>query len=141
MPLTKTYSDVIKLPTFEERFEYLKLNGRVGEDTFGSRRYLNQTLYTSKEWRDFRHKIIVRDNGCDLASEDREIPEAVNIVIHHINPISIEDILERRPNIFDPENVITTTKATHDGIHYGGLNTCASPFIARSPNDTSPWRK
>ena len=139
--MIKTYSELMRYRTFEDRFNYLKLSGQVGEDTFGYRRYLNQVLYRSKEWKNFRDKIIIRDNGCDLACEDREIPPGIHIFIHHLNPLTIEDILERRPCVFDPENVITTVKTTHDGIHYGNLDTCALYDFERSRNDTIPWRK
>ena len=134
----KTYSELITLPTFEERFEYLRLNGTVGSETFGHDRYLNQTLYRSPEWKRFRHKIIIRDNGCDLACEGYEIYEKV--LIHHINPITIKDILERNPMVFDPENVVCTILNTHNAIHYGDESLIIKAPITRSKNDTCPWR-
>ena len=135
---TKSYSELITLPTFEERFEYLRLNGTVGSETFGHDRYLNQTLYRSPEWKRFRHKIIIRDNGCDLACEGYEIYEKV--LIHHINPITIKDILERNPMVFDPENVVCTILNTHNAIHYGDESLIIKAPITRSKNDTCPWR-
>ena len=135
----RTYSELITIPTFEERFEYLKLNGSVGLETFGHDRYLNQILYNSPEWRRFRPKIIVRDNGCDLACDGYEI--FGKILIHHINPITAQDILNRNPKVFDPENVITTVHNTHNAIHYGDENLLITAPIERSRNDTCPWRK
>ena len=135
----KSYSELITLPTFEERFEYLRLNGTVGSETFGHDRYLNQTLYRSPEWKRFRHKIIIRDNGCDLACEGYEIYEKV--LIHHINPITIKDILERNSMVFDPENAVCTVLNTHNAIHYGDENLLITAPIERSRNDTCPWRK
>ena len=135
----RTYSELITIPTFEERFEYLKLNGSVGLETFGHDRYLNQILYNSQEWRRFRPEIIVRDNGCDLACEGYEI--FGKILIHHINPITAQDILNRNPKVFDPENVITTVHNTHNAIHYGDENLLITAPIERSRNDTCPWRK
>ena len=135
----RTYSELIAIPTFEERFEYLKLNGSVGLETFGRDRYLNQILYNSPEWRRFRPEIIVRDNGCDLACEGYEI--FGKILIHHINPITAQDILNRNPKVFDPENVITTVHNTHNAIHYGDENLLITAPIERSRNDTCPWRK
>ena len=135
----RTYSELITIPTFEERFEYLKLNGSVGLETFGHDRYLNQILYNSPEWRRFRPEIIVRDNGCDLACDGYEI--FGKILIHHINPITAQDILNRNPKVFDPENVITTVHNTHNAIHYGDENLLITAPIERSRNDTCPWRK
>ena len=135
----RTYSELIAIPTFEERFEYLKLNGSVGLETFGHDRYLNQILYNSPEWRRFRPEIIVRDNGCDLACDGYEI--FGKILIHHINPITAQDILNRNPKVFDPENVITTVHNTHNAIHYGDENLLITAPIERSRNDTCPWRK
>ena len=135
----RTYSELITIPTFEERFEYLKLNGSVGLETFGHDRYLNQILYNSPEWRRFRPEIIVRDNGCDLACEGYEI--FGKILIHHINPITAKDILNRNPKVFDPENVITTVHNTHNAIHYGDKNLLITEPIERSRNDTCPWKK
>lgn len=137
----KTYSELIQLETFEERYEYLRLGGRVGEETFGFDRYLNQAFYKLEEWLDVREFVIIRDNGCDLGSADHEIPEGVVIMVHHINPITKEDILERNPCLFDPENLITTIKRTHDAIHYGDKSLLNLPPVERRPNDTCPWKR
>lgn len=134
----KTYSELITLPTYEERFNYLKLEGVVGEMTFGFDRYLNQKLYTSQEWKTVRNQVIVRDNGCDLACEGYEIYG--KILIHHINPITVEDVINRNPIIFDLENLISTTHNTHNAIHYGDENLLIKGPIERTKNDTIPWR-
>ena len=134
----KTYSELIALPTYEERFNYLKLEGVVGEMTFGFDRYLNQKLYTSQEWKTVRNQVIVRDNGCDLACEGYEIYG--KILIHHINPITVEDVINHNPIIFDLENLISTTHNTHNAIHYGDENLLIKGPIERTKNDTIPWR-
>lgn len=135
----KTYSELIKLPTFEERYRYLRLGGMVGEETFGFDRYLNQLFYQSDEWKAVRDYVIIRDNGCDLGIEGREIPK--RILIHHMNPISKEDILERSKFLLDPEYLIVTCKNTHDAIHYGDENLLIKAPIERTMNDTCPWRR
>lgn len=137
--MIKTYSDVIKLPTFEDRFLYLMLHGEVCRETFAGHRWLNQQLYRSKEWKDFRRKIIVRDRGCDLAVPNMEIPG--NIVIHHINPITIEDLRYMRPCIFDSENVICVSHSTHNSVHYGDMSFLDTirDYVPRKPNDTLLW--
>lgn len=135
----KCYSELITIPTFIERYHYLKIGGRVGADTFGHDRYLNQILYHSNEWLDFRDEIIIRDNGCDLAHPEFEIHG--RILIHHINPITVEDVLRRDPKIFDPENVISTVLNTHNAIHYGDESQLMLLPITRSKNDTCPWRR
>ena len=137
--IIKTYSELISLKTFKERFDYLRLDGCVGKETFGYDRYLNQILYQSQEWRNFRPKIIVRDNGCDLACEGYEIHG--RILIHHINPITIDDIVNRNPMVFDPENVITTVHNTHNAIHYGDESLLVIGPIERRANDMCPWKK
>lgn len=135
----KTYSELIKLPTFEERFRYLKLDGKIGSDTFGFERYLNQILYHMREWKDIRRKVIVRDEGCDLAIPDREI--FGQVMVHHMNPITIEDVEEHNPDIFDPEFLITVSKTTHNAIHYGDESLLfPSEPIIRTKGDTCPWR-
>ena len=134
----RTYSELIAFPAFEERYEYLRLNGRVGEETFGFERYLNQVFYKSKEWRSIRDYVIARDNGCDLGMEGYEIRG--QILIHHINPITKEDILQRRDVLLNPEYLITTVKNTHDAIHYGDINLLVTAPIERKKNDTCPWR-
>lgn len=135
----KTYSELILLPTFKERFNYLKLNGFVGEDTFGFDRYLNQAFYKSIEWQNVRNYVIYRDNACDLGILDREIYG--NILIHHMNPINKEDVLERRECIWDPEYLICVTHNTHNALHYGNEDGLMLDIAERSKNDTSPWRR
>lgn len=135
----RCYSELIELPTFEERFEYLRLNGRVGEETFGYDRYLNQMLYHDRDWRAIRDKVIIRDNGCDLGIPGREI--YTRVIIHHMNPISKGDILSRSKFLLDPEYLISTFKATHDAIHYGDGSKLYHDPIERKPNDTCPWRR
>lgn len=137
--MMKTYTELITIPTFEERFQYLKLDGVVGQSTFGYDRYLNQILYHSDEWKRFRRDIIVRDNGCDLACEGFDIQ--IRPLIHHINPITVEDVLNRHPKVFDPDNVITTTYTTHRAIHYGDASQLIIAPIIRTPNDTCPWKR
>lgn len=135
----KTYSELIEIPTFEERYEYLKLTGKVGEETFGFDRYLNQVFYRSKEWRDIRDYVINRDNGCDLAMEGHEI--FGRVLIHHMNPIRKEDILRRSDFLLNPEYLITTVKLTHDAIHYGDKDLLMIAPAERTKNDTCPWRR
>lgn len=135
----KTYSELSKLRTFKERFEYLKLRGVVGESTFGFDRYLNQMFYRSKEWKSIRDEVIIRDNGCDLGVEGREIPE--RILIHHMNPITELDISSRSEFLLNPEYLICTTKLTHNAIHYGDENLLMHDPIARTQFDTCPWKR
>ena len=135
----RTYSELITLPTFEERFRYLQLGGKVGEDTFGHDRYLNQMFYTSDEWRRTRRDVIVRDNGCDLGIQDREIHGL--IIIHHMNPITIEDIINRSEFLLNPEYLISTVKNTHDAIHFSDERILITDPIERRPNDTCPWKR
>lgn len=137
--MIKTYSELITIPTFEERYHYLKLPGTVGEETFGHRRWLNQKFYHSDEWLRFRNKIIIRDCGCDLAVQGFEINEQV--LIHHLNPITYEDLLNRASCIFDPDNVVCTRLSTHNAIHYGDETLLAGQPIARTSNDTCPWKQ
>lgn len=134
----KTYSELIKLPTFEERFTYLQLNGVVGQDTFGFDRYINQIFYQSDRWRSIRDQIIIRDNGCDLGVEGYDIYGT--ILIHHINPITLEDVKRESEFLLDPEYLITTTHNTHNAIHYGDASLLPATPIKRSRNDTCPWR-
>lgn len=134
----KTYSQVILIPTFIERYEYLKICGKVGDATFGGHRYLNQILYKCPEWRHTRNEVIIRDNGCDLAIPGREIEG--KIYIHHITPITIDDILQRRPCVFDLDNLICASLDTHNAIHYGDASLLQSDPIERHKNDTCPWR-
>ena len=135
----RTYSELITLPTFTERYNYLKLSGSVGIETFGFDRYLNQTLYRSPEWKRFRRDMIIRDNGLDLACEGYEI--VGKILLHHIDPLTVEDVLRRDPKIFDPENVICTSLNTHNAIHYGDESLLVTEPIIRTKNDTCPWKR
>lgn len=134
----KTYSELIQLQTFKDRFEYLKVNGQVGQSTFGSKRYLNQILYKTKEWKQLRDKVIVRDNGCDLGIEGREIHG--KIIVHHIDPITVEDILNRNPKVFSLNNLISVSHMTHEAIHYGDEELLILDPVERTANDTCPWR-
>lgn len=135
----RTYSELITLPTFEERFLYLKLDGVIGKETFGFKRWLNQEFYHSDEWLSFRDDIIIRDCGCDLGIPGFEIYGSV--LIHHLNPITYADILYRRPCVFAPENAICTKLSTHNAIHYGDESLLVLTPVERSRNDTCPWRK
>lgn len=137
--MNRTYSELIEIPTFIERYRYLRLGGKVGKDTFGFDRYLNQILYKNSRWLYTRDKVIIRDNGCDLGIPDREIHS--RIFVHHINPITKEDIINRDPKLFDMENLICTAKNTHDAIHYGDEGLLILEPIERSQNDTCPWRR
>lgn len=137
--MIRTYTELSKLATFKERYEYLKLDGVIGADTFGFDRYLNQIFYKSKEWKSIRNKVIVRDNGCDLGVEGFDIYG--DILIHHMNPISADDIINRRNSILNPEFLICTSFQTHNAIHYGNDSQLAVLPVNRMPNDTCPWRK
>lgn len=137
--MMRTYSELSKLKTFKERFEYLKLDGLIGEETFGWDRYLNQVFYKSPEWRSTRDKIIVRDNGRDLGVEGYDI--FGKIIIHHMNPMSLGDLVNRNPDIFNPEYLICVSHETHNAIHYGDANQLNLGPIERTVNDTCPWRK
>lgn len=134
----KRYSELITLPTFEERFRYLKLDGKVGEDTFGFDRYLNQVFYRSQKWKSIRDYVIVRDNGCDLAMEGYEIHG--RILIHHMNPISLKDLETESEFLLDPEYLITTVHNTHNAIHYGDESLLFTVPVERTKNDTCPWK-
>lgn len=138
MSSIRTYSELIELSSFEDRYNYLKLDGQVGEDTFGFDRYLNQAFYRSKEWKRLRDKIILRDNGCDLGVEGREIYGRV--IIHHMNPISVHDIQDATEYLLNPEYLISTTHVTHNAIHYGDERLLITGPIIRSKNDTCPWK-
>lgn len=134
----KTYSELILLPTFAERFQYLKLKGAVGKETFGKSRYLNQLLYRSPEWKRARRDVIIRDDGCDLGVAD--CPIDGRVYIHHMNPITEDDILNRNPKIFDPDNLISVSFRTHQAIHYGSDEMMKEyEFVERIPGDTKLW--
>lgn len=136
--MNRSYSEMLKLKTFKERYEYLRIGGTVGEDTFGYERYLNQVLYGSRSWKDFRREIIIRDNGCDLAVDGREIRG--RLIVHHINPITKYEILHKDPMIFDPENVVCVSHNTHEAIHFSNSSLLDEDWMPRMPNDTIPWR-
>ena len=135
---TKSYKEMIKLKTFEERFNYLKLDGRVGKITYGADRIFNQSFYHSKEWKDFRAKVIARDNGCDLGCEDREIFDKV--IVHHINPMTMEQLEEGGDDLFDLDNFVCCSHKTHEAIHYGDESLLPrTNFVERKTGDTKLW--
>ena len=135
----RTYSELMKFDNFIDRYNYLKLGGKVGEETFGFDRYLNQQFYKSKEWLRLRDEIIIRDNACDLGIPDREIPS--RIIIHHMNPITKNDIINQTEFLLNPEYMICVTKRTHDAIHYGDESLLFAGLVERTKNDTCPWRR
>lgn len=137
--IIRTYSELITLPTFEERFKYLRLGGAVGKDTFGFDRCFYEQFLGSREWKSIRDYVIIRDNGCDLAVEDREIYE--RIIIHHMNPVTMNDITHSSDYLLDPEFMICTTHNTHNAIHYGDSNLLVHEPIERTEFDTCPWRR
>ena len=132
------YSELIEIPSFEDRFEYVKLVGKVGAETFGSARYMNQGFYISKEWKRFRDEIILRDQGCDLACSDRLIHG--KLIIHHLNPITEADLYYGSEALLDPENAVCVSFITHHAIHYGNQDLLYKDPIERYPNDTCPWK-
>lgn len=134
----RTYSELITIPTFQERFQYLRLNGVVGNDTFGFDRYLNQIFYRSQRWRSVRDFVIIRDNGCDLGMDGYEIHS--KILIHHMNPITLKDIERESEFLLDPEYLICTSHNTHNAIHYGDEDLLITEPIQRTRNDTCPWK-
>lgn len=138
MKMFRTYTELSKLNSFLERYEYLRIGGKVGEETFGFDRYLNQIFYKDPEWLEARDNVIIRDGGCDLGMPDREIRG--KILVHHMNPVTKEQILRRDPILFDPEYLICTIKSTHDAIHYGDQTLLMLDPIVRTKNDTCPWK-
>ena len=134
----RTYSELRRLETFEERYEYLALRGTVGNATFGFDRWLNQQFYTSREWRRVRRDVIARDEACDLAVPGFEIYS--KLVVHHMNPLAIDDLVHGEEAALDPEFLITTTHQTHNAIHYGDARQLAQPVVERRPGDTTPWK-
>ena len=135
----RTYSELSNLPTFEERFRYLRLSGSVGEETFGFERYLNQRFYSSTEWKRVRDTVILRDNGCDLGISDRMIGKKV--IIHHMNPVTRDDILAQSELLLNPEYLICVSQTTHNAIHYGDESLLIpSSIVERKPGDTCPWK-
>lgn len=137
--IIRTYTELITLPTFKDRYRYLKLGGKIGEETFGFDRYINQKFYKSDEWLKLRDKIIIRDNGCDLGFDDVEIRG--RILVHHMNPITKYDILNKTDLLLNPEYLICTSKRTHDAIHYGDEESIFLNIVERHPNDMCPWRR
>ena len=140
-PSIRTYTELMQIPDYIGRYRYLRLGGKVGEETFGWERYLNQKFYNSYEWRRFRDQIIVRDFGCDLADRDHEFANGEKIYIHHMNPINTKDILEHTELLMNPEYVISCRKRTHDAIHFGD-ESMITPYelVRRYPNDMCPWK-
>lgn len=134
-----TYSELSKLETFDDRLKYLMQYGTVGRETFGGHRYINQRFYSSVEWKSVRKYVIARDNGCDLGVIGHEIYD--KIVIHHINPVAIEDFIQYNPEVLDPENLICVSEETHNLIHFGKKDALDNKLIDRHKDDTSPWRK
>ena len=137
--ITRTYHDLLKLQSFDDRFRYLKLSGVIGNETFGVERYLNQRFYQSSEWKHIRDLVIIRDNGYDLGIEGCAIHGKP--IIHHMNPVSIKDVVERTDILLDPEYLITVSRDTHNAIHYGDMNLLNRSPVVRSPFDTCPWKK
>ena len=136
--MLRTYSELIRFPTFEERFDYLALTGQVGTSTFGFDRYLNQRFYSSTEWKKVRNFVLARDEARDLGVEGFDI--GYMPLIHHMNPIQPRDLEEFNPDILDPEFLITTCKNTHNAIHFGDRSRLTTQVVERRPNDQSPWR-
>lgn len=139
--LIRSYSELSKLKTFRERYEYLRLRGDVGVQTFGRDRYLNQIFYHRTDWKNFRRQIILRDNGCDLGVPGYEFGPKQMVIIHHMNPIRVEEIQNNPEMLMDPEYVISVSLDTHNAIHYGKELVAPTEFIERQPNDTIPWRR
>lgn len=135
--MVRSYTELVRLKTFEDRFRYLSLHGKVGWSTFGFDRYLNQRFYTSPEWRQLRPHVIARDLGCDLGIDGYEIHS--RLYIHHMNPLTEAEIVDGDPRLLDPEFLITTTHQTHNAIHYGDETKLAKPFVDRKPGDTRLW--
>lgn len=138
---TKSYNELITIKNYRDRFNYLKLNGKIGESTFGSSRWINQVLYNSYDWKIFRREMVIRDLGCDIGCADHPIGEGQIIHLHHINPISVEDILNHNQCVFDPNNVITLVDRTHKAVHYGDDSLLYPELIERTQYDTCPWRR
>lgn len=136
----RSYRELKRLKTFEEKFEYLKLTGQVGMDTFGFDRYLNQHFYRSKKWKDVRNQIIIRDNGCDLGDEDYAIPRGARLIVHHMNPITLAQVENDDDILYNPEYLVCVSNNTHQAIHYGDVSLLPKPPIERRLNDTIPWK-
>ena len=136
--MINSYRKLIRIPSFEERFEAIRLNGLVGDKTFGKYRYINQSFYNSRDWISKRRDIIIRDNGCDLAFPD--YPINGKIIVHHIEPITMDDIINRSPKVFDDDNLICVSFDTHNAIHFGDSNLLQKDYVERRPGDTCPWK-
>ena len=134
----RSYKDLSRLKTFDERFEYLKIGGVVGESTFGFERFINQMLYNSSKWKRIRNQVIIRDNGCDLGLDGYDIQD--KIIVHHMNPMTVDDLKEFSEDVFNPEYLICVSPMTHNAIHYGDRNLLPKPFVERRPGDTCPWK-
>lgn len=134
----KSYSELLKIKDYNERYKYLRCDGKVGEETFADKRHLNQLLYKSSKWKEVRRKVVLRDNGYDLGHPDHEINGRIEV--HHMNPITLEDVLLQRDCVFDPENLISTSSDTHKAIHYGREEILVNDFVERRKNDTCLWR-
>lgn len=139
LKMTRTYSELLRIPSFRERYEYLRLDGQVGVETFGFDRFINQKFYRSKEWKSIRDYVIVRDNGCDLAMDGFDVRG--RIYIHHMNPILLRDIVDQTEFLLNPDYLITTTFNTHQAIHYGDESLLVTEPILRTKNDTCPWKQ
>lgn len=143
--IIRTYSELMSIPTFIERYRYLRLGGQVGEETFGFDRYINQLFYTSDEWKAVRRQVIIRDTGrndyCQDLGMDYDHDISGRIIVHHMNPILIDDIVRKSDFLLNPEYLICTSKDTHDAIHYGNEDLLAKPLVERMRNDTCPWRR
>lgn len=133
----RTYTELRRLRTMEERYNYLRIGGRVGQDTFGFDRYMNQKFYTGREWRQIRHHVIARDLGCDMGLPDQDIHD--KIIIHHMNPLVLSDLVDDAEMALDPEYLISVRHSTHNAIHYGDASLLPKPFVERAPNDTKLW--
>lgn len=136
--MTRRYSEMLEIPSFEDRFEYLKLVGSVGAATFGSARYMNQEFYRSREWKRFRDEIILRDEGCDLAVPGRLVRG--RLLVHHLNPITEDELVHGATSLLDPENAVCVSFITHQAIHYGDKDLLYPDPVERHPNDTCPWK-
>lgn len=134
----RSYKELSRLKTFDERFEYLKIGGVVGESTFGFERFMNQMLYNSSKWKRIRNQVIIRDNGCDLGLDGYDIQD--KIIVHHMNPMTVDDLKEFSEDVFNPEYLICVSPMTHNAIHYGDRNLLPKPFVERRPGDTCPWK-
>lgn len=134
----RSYTEMLRIPEYKERFLYLQLSGMVGAQTFGNERYLNQILYNSAKWKKCRNEVVIRDDGCDLACPD--YPIKGRVIVHHINPITIDDILEERGIVFDLDNLISVAHSTHEAIHYGDEHLLPHNPTIRVKNDTCPWK-